>query len=89
MIAQNFPEANAKFGPPDDFEESQVRSVPAHVGEIKQGSCEGQKIVVVCWKPTENELNQLNMGGCVFLTMFNVLVPHCLTTSFEAAVAPA
>lgn len=80
-----FPECNTNYGPPPDMVESQCRTIPAYQGEIKTGSLEGARIVVVAHKPNAAELAALNAGGTIFLTMVGGLSPHLLTTSFEEA----
>lgn len=90
MIPQKFPAANKHFKAPPDFAESQVRTVPAYIGTIKGGSCDGQNITVVAWRPTEEELHALNEGAAVHVTWFGLgLVPHMLTTNFQEATHPA
>lgn len=88
MIPQEFPETNATYGPPKGFDPSQVVPIPAYMGEVRGGNCDGQMITVVCWKPTYEELQALVEGGGVYLTMFGGLAPHMLTTSFHNATHP-
>jgi len=83
-----FPQCNAAFGPPSDLDESQCATIPAYVGEVKRGSVEGSKIVVVAWLPTPEELAIIKAGGPIFLSMMGGLAPHFVTTSFEEAIAP-
>lgn len=89
MQAVPFAQANANFGPPPDLEESQCRTIPAFLGTVQRGSCEGAKLVVVAHMPTPEELARLNAGQPIFLTMLGGLSPHMLTTSFEEATNPA
>lgn len=62
MQPVNFPQANKVFGPPKDMEESQVASIPAHVGELKRGSCDGSLIVVTAWRSDPVELERIKAG---------------------------
>ncbi len=89
MTTIHFPEANAKFGPPDDMSEAQVRTIHAYAGEAKRGSCEGTMLVVVAWQPDERELAALNAGQPIFLTCLGGLPAHFLTTNFAEATNPA
>lgn len=82
MIPTNFEQANKIFGPPSDMEESQVFRIPAYLGEVKDGSCDGAPCVIVAWKPTKEELEDLNNDGCVYLSCLGGLPPHFLVTQF-------
>jgi len=89
MNPVKFPEANSTFGPPAGLEESQVQTVAAYVGQIERGSVEGMSVVVVAWQPTPAELEVLNAGGAIFLSVIGGLPPHFLTTDFQSATHPA
>lgn len=89
MTPVAFPQATVSYGPPEGFEESQVRRVPAYLGAAIGGSCDGQTITVVAWKPSSDEIQQLVEGGEIYLTMFGGLAPHMLTTTFQEATHPA
>ena len=90
MIAVEFAEANAKFGPPSDMEESQVQTVAAYLGQIKGGSVDGSNVIITAWRPTEQELADLNAGKCVYISILSpTLPPHLLTTNFQEAIQPA
>lgn len=84
-----FPQANARLGPPEGFAESQVMTIPAFIGQVASGSVDGATLVVVAWKPTSEELEQLNAGGAIYLSCIGGLPPHFLTTDFEQATRPA
>lgn len=86
MNAIAFPESNRKFKPPTGYADSQVGTIPAYVGEIKAGACEGAGCVVVAWKPSEADLKILNEGGAIYLTTLGGLPAHMLSTSFENAL---
>jgi len=88
MTPTNFPESNSKFGPPPDLAESQCSTIPAYIGEIKQGSVDGVTIVVVAWQPSDLDLETLNKGCPIFLTVIGGLPPHFLTTNFKTATTP-
>ncbi len=89
MIATDFEGTNAKLGPPEDLAESQCATIPAFVTKVLRGSMEGSTLVVVAWKPTPDELAQLNAGNPVFLSCLGGLIPHFLTTNLAEACNPA
>lgn len=89
MTPVHFTEVNTRFGPPPELEESQCMTIPAFVGSVTGGSCDGSSMVVVAWKPTEEELAELNAGNPIFVSMLGGLPPHFLTTSFALAKNPA
>jgi hypothetical protein len=85
----DFPETNTTFGPPAGMTESQVQPVPAYCGQVRGGSCDGVEAVVVAWRPTREEIEQIAAGSPIYLTMIGGLPPHFLTTSFEEATKVA
>lgn len=88
MIPVQFPEANCKFTAPPGLDESQVVTVPAYNGQVKGGSMDGVRCVVVAWKPNVIDLERLNAGGVVFLSVLGGLPPHMLTTNFQESTKP-
>lgn len=89
MTPTKFPQANTVFGPPEDLAESQCMKIHAFLGNVHGGSVDGSPIVVVAWLPTHEELNALNMGQPIFLSVLGGLPPHFLATSFEQAINPS
>jgi hypothetical protein len=90
MTPVNFIEANRLYGAPPDLEESQCKTIHAHVGTVTNGSCEGSPMIVTAWTPDARELARLNAGEPIFLTFLSSgLPPHMVTTSFEEATKPA
>lgn len=86
---KDFPEANAHFGPPPGLDEAQVKTVLSYCGPVPGGSLDGEKLVVVAWRPNAAELAELNAGGLVYMTAIGGLPAHFLSASFAAAVDPA
>lgn len=84
-----FPQANVRYGPPPDLEESQCMTIPAYKGTVEGGSVDGCEQVVVAWKPTEHDVERIKNGELIFISMIGSLAPHFLTTSFEEATHPA
>ncbi len=88
MTPVKFSQSNTRFGPPEDLEESQVRTIHGWTGEAG-ASCDGMKLVVVAHLPTPEDLERLNAGEPIFLSVLGGLPPHFLTTRFEEATNPA
>lgn len=89
MTPINFPEANCKFSPPSDLEESQCMTIYAHRGEARGGSVDGSQLVIVAWKPDAAEMADIVAGKPIFLSVMGGLPPHFLTTDFKQANRPA
>jgi len=89
MTPVNFPEANTRFGPPVDLEESQCMTIPAYLGSVNNQDCvDGANVIVVAWKPSQEELNILMLGGSIYLSVLGGLPPHFLCTDFVTAINP-
>lgn len=89
MTPTAFPEANTKFGPPPDMDETHVRTIPAFRGQIVGGAFDGSIIAIVAWKPSDEELKQLNAGKPIYLSTIGGLPAHYISMSFEEASNPA
>lgn len=89
MTPVKFIDANSKFVAPEGYEESQVATISAYVGQAMRGSCEGAKLIVVAWKLDEDELSFLQENKIMYLTMLGGLAPHYLSLTFEQAKNPA
>jgi len=87
MTPVHFPEANIKYGPPDDMTEAQCGTIHAYVGALMSGTLMGCQVTIVAWKPNEAELDDLLAGKSVYLTVFGGLPPHCITTSCNSAMS--
>ena len=86
MIPTKFPECNTLFGPPEEFEESQVQKIFACRGIVRQGNLDGMPFIVMGYKPTPEELEELKEGGTIYLSIIgDLLPPHLLTTDFRVA----
>ena len=85
----NFPEANARFGPPAGVAESQVMTIHAFAGKVAGGSNDGETVVVTAWLPTPEELAVLNSGKPLFISFLGGLPPHFPTVDFQQATHPA
>ena len=89
MSPVRFQQCNTLFLPPQDLEETQCRSIPAHVGEIQGGSCDGLMQVVVAYKLTKEEIEVLSKDGLLYFSMIGGLAPHYPSLSFHEATHPA
>lgn len=99
MIPVQPPVYNAVFHPPDGLDHTQVFSIHAYknavaagftqhvfAGEVPPGSnLDGANFIVTAFKPTQEELDDLNRGGCIYLSCLAVLPPHFLTTDWKIA----
>lgn len=99
MIPVRPPVSNAVFTAPADMDYTQVFSIHAFksavkagftqdvlAGEVPPGSnLDGSPFVVTAWKPTPEELEELNRGACVYLSCLAGLPPHFLTTNWSDA----
>lgn len=68
------------------MDESHVKTIPSFRATITGGPHDGSPIVVVAWRPSAEELAQLNAGGVVYLSMIGGMSPHFMTTAFKEAV---
>ncbi len=89
MTPIDFPESNARCGPPAGMSESQVSTIKAWHGKIEQGSLDGETLTVVCWQPDAGERQMLAQGYPIFLSFVGGLPPHYPTMSFALASSPA
>jgi hypothetical protein len=89
MTPQSFPQSNCRFTAPVDLDKSQCAAIDAYSGAVNGGSVDGSRITVVAWRPSPQELAELNAGEPIFVSVMGGLPPHFLTTSFEQAVSPA
>lgn len=89
MTPVNFPQSNAHFSPPPDLEESQCHTIHAWQGVVERGSCEGSRLVVTAWQPTQAERAAIAAGHPVFFSCLGGLPPHFLTVDFKQATNPA
>jgi hypothetical protein len=86
MEPSEIPVSNATYGPPIGYAESQVQSIKAYRGDVPGPSpMEGDLFVAVAWKPSAEDLQRLQEGGLIYLTMIGGLAPHFLTTNLEEA----
>mgnify|MGYP001585351765 FL=1 len=67
----NFGDSNCILGPPEGLSEDTCKSIFAYRGEMPSGV----KVVVTCWKPNREELQQLLKGARVWLLIMGVNQP--------------
>lgn len=71
MTAAAFDEDNAVLGPPPGMGEEEVFSLSVFRGPNE----DGQPVVVSCWKPTREELEEINRTGRVWLIVMGHTMP--------------
>lgn len=85
MKLTDFPDANHTFKAPPGTE-SRVTETRGWVGEVKtKDGLDGQRIVVVAWKPNEDEIRAIMAGAPIYISFPGSLPPHFPTTSFLQA----
>jgi hypothetical protein len=88
MTPVEFPQANTHYTPPHGMTEGQVATVHAWAGEVARGPCEGAPVIVIAWRPTQEELVNIVSGAPIYLSIMGAsLPPHMLSTTFEDAIA--
>lgn len=70
MIATAFDEDNAVLGPPKGKSEEEVHSLSVHKGMMGVSP-----VVISCWKPTKEELEEINRTGRVWLVVCGNTMP--------------
>ncbi|MHA4844434.1 hypothetical protein ACX0G7_09730 [Flavitalea antarctica] len=76
----NFPEATKVFTKPGDWKDKDCFSIAAWEGEQTLPSGDKTPHIITAWKPTPAELEKLNAGGSVYLSLCaDGLPPHYLT----------
>ena len=64
--------------------------VRAYAGKYEGGSVDGAAVIVVAWQPSLEDMDVLNKGGLIYLSvMGSSLPPHYLSTDFHSATHPA
>jgi hypothetical protein len=82
MTPYNFPQANTYLTASNNYDESQVATIPAYVGKLDRGCLDGSNMIVVAWLPDKDELADLNKGKPVYLCFLgDGLLAHYLTTN--------
>lgn len=91
MTPRDFHEANTRFHPPSDLEESQCFTIPAYLGTVDRGSVEGAKIVVVAWQLSPEDLYAMSRQEIptIYISMLGGLAPHFLSLSFKDSIHPS
>ena len=87
MRPEKFEQANCQFGPPEDLDDSQCKTIYAFKGQVNCGHLDGSEIIIVAWKPSTEEIEQIQAGAMVFLTCIGGLPPHRISTSFQDAAS--
>jgi hypothetical protein len=79
MIPANFDEANGQLGPPEGMSEDECHTLRVWRGP-REG--DGAPMVISCWKPTQEELKEIQRTGRVWLwIMGNTMPPAFISGS--------
>ncbi len=89
MTPVKFPECNCQFRPPPDLDESQCMTIDAFNGQVQGGSLDGVRVIVVAWKPTEAEIEQIKSGDPIYISFVGGLPPHFPAMTFNQATHPS
>lgn len=74
MIPCSFPESNGYYDRPENMPECEVLST------FTGKDLGGQLVVISCWKPTKEELEEINNTGRIWVWHFGTpLQPHAVT----------
>lgn len=65
MIATSFDEENCVLSKPEDMSVDQCTCLSVFQGD----SQDGIPLIISCWKPTKEELKEINKTGRVWLTV--------------------
>lgn len=71
MIFSNFKQANTVMDTPKDVSPDLVEPIRACRGQYENGT----PFVITCWKPTRDELDEIQKTGRVWLTILGAGMP--------------
>lgn len=83
MIPSAFDEENGLLSPPAGVSEADVTSLSVHFGNIREPNGELTPVVVSCWKPTKEELDEINKTGRVWLIVYGQTMPPAAIGGFN------
>lgn len=72
MQATNFKESNQVIGPPKGVSEDDVQSINAWAGPMPP---ENWPVMITCWKPSKEELQEVIDTGRVWLHVYGHVMP--------------
>ena len=76
MIAANFEESNLYFDKPEDMSYEECEALSVWAGH----AADGQPLIISCWKPTKEELEEINKTGRIWCFHYGTdLQPHALS----------
>lgn len=67
MKPVDFPEKNFTFGPPPGVSEAEVGNMPCYKGK----ESDGWPVIISAWKPTTEELEEINRTGLVWVRNYS------------------
>lgn len=83
MIPSDFPEANMILNPPEDTAPGAVLPIRALHCTCLSGPLDGSPAFITAWKPNPEDLERLNNGGFVYLSVIGAAPPHSLHTDLS------
>lgn len=86
MIPTDFPEANTVIKGPEGNHPSQVKAIPAFIGQIHSGGLDGATVGVIAWRPTADEIAELKEGAPIYVTCIGGVPPHRLSTKMPRGI---
>jgi len=72
MIPSNFDQANSQLLPPEGMSEDEVGTLCAYRGVYEETD---EPFVVTCFKPTREELDEIEKTGRVWVIMLGESIP--------------
>ena len=75
-----FDEANLTMAPPDGMTEDQVQTI-----RVQRAEVDGMPVVISCFKPTQDELDEIQRTGRVWLTVLGHAMPPVILGAVKLA----
>ena len=76
MLATSFDEANKVFDKPSDMTHDECESLSV----LQSVDQNGHPVIVSCWKPTQDELDEILKTKRIWCIFYGVgIPPHCLS----------
>jgi hypothetical protein len=81
----SFEESNTVLGPPNGVTEDDCGSLFAFRGKMDATQT---PVVITCWKPTREELNEIERTGRVWLMVWGQIMQPVVLTAFKPFQTP-
>lgn len=80
MIRTNFPESNVIISPPEGMTEDEAGGSAFAYKGISEN---GVPLIITCWKPTLDEIDNMMEGGRVWLVVMGHIVSPAVVTAIN------